>query len=210
MKQSLRQDLEKGTRSDLIAAARGLFSRRGFDGTSVRAITAEAGANLGAVTYHFGSKRALYDAVLDDGLRPIVARVRTATTSEGTALDRIVRVVEAYFGHLGEHPDLPRLLLQELAAGKEPPAVVREIVSGLKRALVRLHEEGVREGSIRPGDPFLTALSVVAQPVYLTLVSPLARSIGGLDLDDPPTRARTLDHITDFVRSALEPEGSTS
>ncbi|HUP51685.1 MAG TPA: helix-turn-helix domain-containing protein, partial [Longimicrobiales bacterium] len=80
------------TRADLLAAARRLFAQRGFDGTSVRAITREAGANLGAVTYHFGSKRALYAAVLEQGLRPIAQRVRAAAASEGTAMERMLRV----------------------------------------------------------------------------------------------------------------------
>ncbi|HSG82026.1 MAG TPA: helix-turn-helix domain-containing protein, partial [Gemmatimonadota bacterium] len=52
------------TAEALLRAAHHLFARFGYDGTSVRAITREAGSNLGAVTYHFGSKEALYDSVL--------------------------------------------------------------------------------------------------------------------------------------------------
>lgn len=83
-------DVGASTRADLIAAARALFSQRGFDGTSIRAITREAGTNLGAVTYHFGSKRELYGAVLEAGLRPLAMRVRDAAHSGGSALDRIL------------------------------------------------------------------------------------------------------------------------
>jgi len=53
------------TRAALMVAARTVFARNGFDGASVRMITAEADVNLGAVTYHFGSKRGLYEAVLE-------------------------------------------------------------------------------------------------------------------------------------------------
>ncbi|HUF76110.1 MAG TPA: TetR/AcrR family transcriptional regulator [Longimicrobiales bacterium] len=195
----------EATRGELIAAARRLFGQRGFDGTSVRAITREAGANLGAVTYHFGSKRALYGAVLEQGLRPIAERVRAAASSEGTALDRMLRVVEAYFEHFETHPDLPHLLLQEVAAGKRPPPVVLDIVRGLKEAIAGLQVAGVADGSVRPGDPVLTALSVVSQPIYLALVAPLLRSVGPLDLGDPATRQRALEHTLAFVRAGLEP-----
>ena len=47
-------------RERLIEAARQQFARVGFDAASVRDITARAHANLGAITYHFGSKEALY------------------------------------------------------------------------------------------------------------------------------------------------------
>ena len=193
------------TRAELISAARRLFSRRGFDGTSIRAITLEAGTNLGAVTYHFGSKRALYAAVLERGLRPIAERIRAVARSEGTALERILRVVEAYFAHFETYPDLPQLLLQEVAAGKRPPAVVLDIVRGLKETIAGLQVEGIADGSVRPGDPVLTALSVVSQPIYLALVAPLIRTVGPLDLGDSGTRQRALEHMLAFVRAGLEP-----
>jgi len=195
----------EATRADLLAAGRSLFAKRGFDGTSIRAITRAAGTNLGAVTYHFGSKRALYGAVLERGLRPIADRVRAAASSEGTALDRMVRVVEAYFDHFEAYPDLPHLLLQEVAAGKRPPAVVMDIVRGLKDTIAGLQVLGMADGSVRPGDPVLTALSVVSQPIYLALIAPLLRSLGPLDLTDPATRKRALEHTVAFVRAGLEP-----
>lgn len=200
----------RATRADLLTAGRRIFARRGYDGASVRAITREAGANLGAVTYHFGSKRALYAAVLEGGLRPLAERVVEAARSEGSALDRMVRVVEAYFEHLARNPDVPQLLLQEVAAGKKPPAVVFEIVGTLKATLAGLHAEGVADGSIREGHPLLTALSVVSQPIYLTLIAPLAKSVVGLDLTDPATRRMTVDHVTTFVRAGLEPTREAS
>ncbi|MEX2466851.1 MAG: TetR/AcrR family transcriptional regulator [Gemmatimonadota bacterium] len=194
------------TRGALIAAGRDLFATKGFDGASVRAITNRAGANLGAITYHFGSKRALYEAVLDAGLRPLADRVAAAGGSAGTAQDRMVGIVEAYFEHLRNHPDLPRLLLQEMAAGKEPPAVVVETLHRVMGTLVRLQAEGVEDGTVRGGNPMLTALSVVAQPIYLTLVAPLLKNVGGVDLQDPRTRRAAVRHVTRFVRAGLSPD----
>lgn len=52
------------TKTRILDAAERLFAERGFEGTSIRAVTAEAGANLAAVGYHFGSKEALFAAVL--------------------------------------------------------------------------------------------------------------------------------------------------
>ena len=52
------------TREKLVAVAGKLFAESGFDGVSLRELTAEAGTNLGAVTYHFGSKEALFGEVV--------------------------------------------------------------------------------------------------------------------------------------------------
>jgi AcrR family transcriptional regulator len=200
-------DAVTGTRSDLIAAGRKLFGQRGFDGASIRAITREADANLGSVTYHFGSKLNLYSAVLEEGLRPMAARVRAAAGSDGPALERMLRVVEAYFEHFKTHPDLPHLLLQEVAAGKQPPRVVVDILTSVREAIAGLQIEGETDGSVRPGHPALTAVSVVSQPIFLTLVAPLLRSVGPVDLSQRDSRQTALEHTLAFVRAGLEPRG---
>lgn len=53
------------TQVRLLDAAERLIGERGVDAVSLRAINAEAGSNVAAAHYHFGSKEALVRAVLD-------------------------------------------------------------------------------------------------------------------------------------------------
>ncbi|MGC9970113.1 MAG: TetR/AcrR family transcriptional regulator [Bryobacteraceae bacterium] len=59
------------TKDRILDAAERLFGDRGFTDTSLRTITAEAGANLAAVNYHFQSKDALIQAVFARRLGPL-------------------------------------------------------------------------------------------------------------------------------------------
>ncbi len=59
------------TRTRILDAAEELFMRHGFEGTSMRQLTARAGVNLAAVNYHFGSKDALIEAVFRRRLDPM-------------------------------------------------------------------------------------------------------------------------------------------
>src|SRR4051812_22503686 len=59
------------TRTRILNAAEELFMQHGFEGTSMRQLTAKAGANLAAVNYHFGSKDALVEAVFRRRLDPM-------------------------------------------------------------------------------------------------------------------------------------------
>ncbi|MFE3602485.1 TetR/AcrR family transcriptional regulator [Streptomyces sp. NPDC059142] len=61
------------TRTQILDAAERLFAEHGYRGTSVRAITELAGANLAAVGYHFGSKAELMAAVARRVVEPINA-----------------------------------------------------------------------------------------------------------------------------------------
>lgn len=90
------------TRTQILDAAERLFAERGFRGTSIRAITDLAGANLAAVGYHFGSKAELLAAVARRVIEPINA-------AQGAGLDRllarnpepaVIDLVEAFAGPL--------------------------------------------------------------------------------------------------------------
>ena len=61
------------TKTAVLNAAERLFAAHGFKATSLRAITGEAQANLGAVNYHFSTKDSLVLAVLGRRLRPLNA-----------------------------------------------------------------------------------------------------------------------------------------
>ncbi|MDX2153664.1 MAG: TetR/AcrR family transcriptional regulator [Bryobacteraceae bacterium] len=64
-------EAQTDTKSAILDAAEQLFAEEGFDGASLRAITARAGVNLAAVNYHFHSKESLIAAVFARRLKPI-------------------------------------------------------------------------------------------------------------------------------------------
>ena len=59
----------------ILDAAEQLFAEKGFAETSLRLITSKAGVNLAAVNYHFGSKKALIQAVFSRFLGPFCANL---------------------------------------------------------------------------------------------------------------------------------------
>jgi AcrR family transcriptional regulator len=59
------------TKDRILDAAEMLFARDGYSGTSMRAVTSEAGVNLASVNYHFGSKEALLVAAFDRLAAPV-------------------------------------------------------------------------------------------------------------------------------------------
>src|SRR5439155_1211487 len=87
-----------------MAAASELFAERGFHRTTVRDIAARARVNVAAGHYHYGSKRALYLAVL----RAQFADVRATLQARGAAVPVTRRLLGV--------PAYPRGLARELAA----------------------------------------------------------------------------------------------
>jgi len=85
------------TRERLLNAAEHLFAEQGVGNTSLRAVTAEAGANLASVHYHFGSKEALIRAVIARRLEPVNAeRLQLLSQVEGDGTPELDRILEAF------------------------------------------------------------------------------------------------------------------
>jgi AcrR family transcriptional regulator len=65
----LRQQL----REDIVHAAAGVFAERGYHRAAIADIAARLGVGNSSIYAHFASKRALFDAVVDDATRSVIA-----------------------------------------------------------------------------------------------------------------------------------------
>jgi AcrR family transcriptional regulator len=86
---------QRDTKQRLLDAAERLFAERGFEGTSMRAVTQAANASVSAANYHFGSKEALLQAALLRRLEPLNRRRLEALDALEAAADGGAVSVEA-------------------------------------------------------------------------------------------------------------------
>ena len=122
------------TKTRILDAAERLLSERGFTGVSLRAVTAGAGVNLGAVNYHIQSKKALIQAVFARRLAPLNRRrLEALDACEARAAGRPVPLEELLHAFLGPvmKPDVAGEGFVRLMGRMytEPSLDVRRIVS---------------------------------------------------------------------------------
>jgi AcrR family transcriptional regulator len=99
------------TRTRILDVAEELFMLHGFEGASMRLLTSQAGVNLAAINYHFGSKDALIEALFRRRLDPMnAARIDALDRleAEGQA-PAAAAIIRAFIG--------PSLRLMEDATG---------------------------------------------------------------------------------------------
>jgi len=140
------------TRVALLDAAERLFSENGIEGTSVRDIVKEAGTNLGAINYHFGTKDRLALEVFARRLEPVnrerVARLDAleASTEPGKPtleqiLDVLIRpVLEADEDGTKNCDDFKRLISRSF---QEPNPEVKKFVERQFEEVVRRFDAAI-------------------------------------------------------------------
>lgn len=141
------------TRDRLLAVAGRLFAARGYDAVSVRDITSAAQANLGAITYHFGSKAALFAEVVTSKTEPMVLWAESVVQRDEPPDARLRALLEGYATFvLHEDPQLKVLFSDLLAGGKRIPKSVMDAVNKRNEMFAHLVQEGIDQGLFRPCD----------------------------------------------------------
>jgi len=116
------------TKEKILDKAEELFSLSGYHSTSLRAITGEAGVNLAAVNYHFGSKESLLEAVIDRRLKPLNKtrmEMLTAVDKKARELDRPPAV-----------KDIMRAFIEPTLSFRDSTGGARHFIALLGRAIV--------------------------------------------------------------------------
>jgi AcrR family transcriptional regulator len=118
---------DSGAREDIAAAAERLFSERGFDRTTLRAVAAEAGVDPALITHYFGSKQRLFVEVTQLPLDPelVVAQVL-----EGPREDAGRRLAHLVLAVLESPEGRARVtgLVRSAASEPEAAALLRQLL----------------------------------------------------------------------------------
>ena len=100
-------------RERILDAARAEFAESGLRASSVRVIAANANVTAAMINYYFGSKRALYDQIVQEAQADLQGRLMRALA--GAAPTELApRLAAAYFDFLAEEHDFQRLILREV------------------------------------------------------------------------------------------------
>lgn len=101
----------------ILAAAEKTFAQYGFDGATMAALAAAAGLPKANLHYYFGTKQALYRAVLEGILALWLDDAATWITPDRHPAEGLAGYVRAKMAHSRHRPDASRIFAGELLRG---------------------------------------------------------------------------------------------
>lgn len=156
-------------RAQLLAAARAVFARQGYYAASVADIIAEAGVARGTFYNYFESKRAVFQAVLDE-LMERIAAVITPVDAEGDIPGEIRANLERVLAIVLKE-DVARLFFADaVGLDAEGDEALRAFYGAATARIVSAIQRGQRMGVVRVVNPELTArclLGMLKEPIFL-------------------------------------------
>ncbi|MFC9893622.1 TetR/AcrR family transcriptional regulator [Nocardia sp. NPDC127579] len=182
-----RRDAER-TRARLLAAALDVFAAKGFAGARVQEIADRAGVNKQLITYYFGGKDGLYQALQQQWLQ-----VEGGFAAPELPLDELAA---AYLRNSFDDSRMSRLLAWEGLAessGAAPVDYAPEDLSDLRRR----QADGQFPADVDPGVFLLTVMGAALVPTVLPQV---VRRVTGLDPTSPEFRSHYTEHLRRLIR----------
>jgi AcrR family transcriptional regulator len=194
---------QASTTTRLLDAAEVLFIERGYANVPLRDIVSAAGANLGAIPYHFGTKQNLFKAVLERRVGPIQAARRErmqALLLSGRTLEveQIIRAqIEPAFRASSESVAYRRLT--GYAVVDHHPEV-RKIVSAVLDAQEPLMPKLLRQACPHLSDDefFWRLYCVYGAMVYIQVDNGRMQRILRRDVDTTDLMP-VIEHVVDFL-----------
>lgn len=159
-----RTEMIAETRAKLIAAARKAFAQKGYADASMDDFTAAVGLTRGALYHHFGDKKGLLRAVIEQIDAEMNARLAAIAAKAPNRWDGFVEENLGYL-ELALEPEIQRIVMRDGPAVLGDPTQwesANACVKAITRNLGQLRDEGV----LRDVDPAATALLITGASTY--------------------------------------------
>jgi len=193
-------------REQILKAADSLFGEVGFDAATTREIAELSGVNKALIHYHFKSKEALLEALLDDYYERLNTILLAELRKEGSLREKMKRIVDVYVDFLSRNLNFSRIVQRESAGGGQMGRIRKHLVPIFQPG-IELIEEAYPE--TRSGDlaaPHLLVSFYGMIVSYFTFSGVLERLIGKdpLSKNEIKQRKRHLYRMVEIVVASLE------
>ncbi len=196
-------ELEKvNTEGKILEAAKGVFVRRGFEGTRMQEIADEAGINKALLHYYYRSKEKLFFVIFDELLGKLTGTINELLNSSDDIFELIDKFVDFYTEFLKKNPHMPIFIMNEIY---QNPERMKERLS--KSAsfpkptefLMKFTKQ-IENGEIKPINPIYFILNMISMCIFPFMARPLIQTV--FQVGDPMFDFM-LDDRKQFIKETL-------
>lgn len=158
----------------ILDTAERLFAGKGYDGTSVRDIAEEAGVNIAMISYYFGSKEKLMQALFQERTGNIKLRVESLLQDESlTPLEKVWTLVDDYVEKVVQRQQFYKIMVCEQMMEKNPVIVAMINQTKIANAdlIGRLIKDGQKKGVFKKNIDVVLMLNTMIGTVMQTFIN---------------------------------------
>ncbi len=168
----------------IIRASVSLFSKKGYEGTSVESIAKKANVSKSSVFYHFGSKKNLYFKTLQWALYPFFATFSRELDAIDDPEEFVEKITGSYLEFINKKRNLVFIMVRDLLdGGKHFEVFVKGILeeTGILKKTLKKFEEWKKQGRIKQLPPHQIMLNLFSMLYFPFIAEPALKYVFGLN-----------------------------
>jgi AcrR family transcriptional regulator len=158
---------------EIVEAALAVFAERGFAAAKLDDIARRAGVSKGALYLYFETKEDIFRAVVAQAIAPNMQAIRAVIAAHPGPLSELLRLVAERVGFLIETLPVGGVIKMVIAEAGNFPELARVWHDDLVAHILGAMSDAIRaaqgRGEVRPGDPRVFALEIIA-PMLLGVI----------------------------------------
>ena len=136
----------------IMEAAEALFAERSFSGTSVRDIAEAADVNLAMISYYFGSKEKLMEAMFTYRGEHYKLQLQNIIRNNSlSSKQKVEKLIEEYVDRIFQKQNFHKIMVREQMTNNNGPVskLIYELKSGNQALIKQLIQEGQKNGEFK-------------------------------------------------------------
>jgi len=158
----------------IIETAERLFAERGFDGTSVRDIADEADVNVAMISYYFGSKEKLMEALFELRVGNIKIRVENLIKDENLSpIEKVNMLIDEHIDRVMQKQCFYKIMVGVLVTNKNPAILKAANQVKIRNAEVvsELIKDGQKKGLFKKKIDVILMMNTMVGTVFQSMMS---------------------------------------
>lgn len=189
---------EEHVKKRILYAAKKLTARKGFDSTTVREVCAEAEANLSLVSYYYGGKEHVFEAMLDTFI-PIAEVSAVLAERRPEPVEGVCTLVREIVYFRKSDPEIARVIHQELTRETPRTQQVRDRIMPGWMLMRQFLEGGRAAGHFRFRSLDMTLVQMIGSILFGDERSGLVSAMTNAFPDDETQ----LDDVLTFIMGGI-------
>ncbi|MEY4902351.1 MAG: hypothetical protein RLZZ292_166 [Bacteroidota bacterium] len=200
---------EIDSREMLLRVAEKLFAEHGFDAVTTRMISRESDVNIAMISYYFGSKEGLFQALLEGKFPIIRERLEAIRDKEMTYWEKIEATIEVYVDRMFDNVYFAKIIFREMSMRQRPEhnELITKYIQRNSELILSFFKEGISTGEFRNVDPEMTLSSMFATIFQWINLSSMGEKMLNVknreDLYNKEYRLRLKVHLKDMMKRHL-------
>jgi AcrR family transcriptional regulator len=186
-------------RDNILKAADKLFGEHGFEAATTREIAEKSGVNKALIHYHFKSKDALFEAVMDSYYQRLNNVLISAIQKEEDPKQKLLSMLDVYVDFLAKNKNFSRIVQRESAGGHHIERVRQHLEPMFELGIKLVHETwpGTKKGPMSAEHLLVSFYGVIV--TYFTY-----SDIIGKLTDKNPLSKKSLDERKEHLHRLLD------